>query len=384
MKFSGIYLELERFLDQIALPPDGKLFFPRISKVSKGLAKTYRMKRVKHYRHGLYANIYHTFKEHHLLFEDIAPVIIQWGDYQKYEQGTIWGRILGDKTSLQGSKVCDDRAVVKKEVPYKIIYAEHGWLPRWSYQLSSKGCNSNSHIKFVGGKDYVAIIGGQEVLERLKSNLRISFGEPRTCNGQLTEKPFVLVPLQTKSGNFGVSSRSATPFAAYYKRHRTNDKLGQVLIDYLESISPSSRFIFTRHPLDREHYNICSDSSILYSGKALRTIDLLRHFNCRGVIGINSNVLHEALLWNKPALPLGEMLANSSSDGPFYTDFGSFPETGQSDKGNQLFADQYMAMIFAYQWTLSDIQNPLILREIFQNVDALVPYEVRSKYGLCL
>jgi hypothetical protein len=389
--FQQIHNEI--FLHMNAVPSLDKIEFSRLAKISKGQAASYRLKKGKFSRHCLYSTIYHTLKDHSSLFMDLEPVVLQWGDYQ-LPQGKFWHSLY---SSIRRTMKDSGPLIANLERPVgkgaeknegsrqKVIYAEHGWLPRSTYQLSSKGCNSRSHIKFTADKDYISMLGGYERLQRVKKNLRMGFGEQWTINGQFAEEPFFLVALQTKTGNDLDHLYSGTPFARHYRQDNSTALLGQAVIDHVESISSSCRLIFTLHPLDRNQnrYKVRPENRIAYAGQGVRTVDLLRHANCRGVIAINSNILHEALLWGKPALTLGELLAAPHTESPFSGELQSFLGTEGRRKNSATLEDQYLAMLLAYQWTLSDLQNPLILREILRNVDALVPWNARLGYGFC-
>jgi hypothetical protein len=211
----------------------------------------------------------------------------------------------------------------------------------------------------------------------------MGFGDPCAINGQFAEQPFFLVALQTKTGNDLNDLYSGTPFDKYYQQDQATEALGQALIDHVESVPSSFRLIFTPHPADRNQnrYKVRSENRIAYAGQGGRTIDLLRHANCCGVIALNSNILHEALLWEKPALALGELLAAPSTESPFSGDLQSFLGNEGRKKSSVTLCDQYLAMLFVYQWTLTDLQNPLIVHEILRNVDALVPWDTRLEYG---
>jgi hypothetical protein len=393
MKFLAIFQQIhnEIFLHINAVPRLDKIEFSRLAKISKGQAASYRLKKGTFSRHCLYSTIYHTLKDHGELFANLEPVILQWGDY-RLPQGKFWYSLCSSiRRPLKdsGSSIANLEPPVgkegeKKEVSeQKVIYAEHGWLPRSTYQLSSKGCNSRSHIKFAADKDYICMLGGYERLQRVKKNLRMGLGEPWAINRQFAEEPFFLVALQTKTGNDLNLLYSGTPFARYYRQDNSTALLGQAVIDHVESVSSSCRLIFTLHPLDRNQnrYKVRPENRIAYAGQGVRTIDLLRHANCRGVIAINSNILHEALLWEKPALALGELLAAQHTESPFSGELQSFLGTEGRRKSRVTLEDQYVAMLLAYQWTLADLQNPLILREILKNVDALVPWNARLEYG---
>lgn len=328
----------------------GNIEFTRLNKVSKGVTSSYHLPKGKFDQHCLYAIIYQTIRENSAMYADLEPLALQWSE----------------KKAVSGKNV---------------IYAEHGWLPRSTYQLSSKGCNSRSHIKFSPETDYVRIVGGHQNMQRLKRNSRLCFRDACVTETQLVDQPFFLVALQTGT-DFNLLY-SGTEFAQYYRQDLATAKLGQAVIDHVESTPSRFRIVFTQHPADRDNYrfNVRPENRIVYACQGVRTLDLLRHVNCRGVIAVNSNILHEALLWDKPVLALGELLAAPSVESPYSGELDSFLAMGESRDGRSELCDQYLAMLFAYQWTLTDFQNPLVLREVLKNVDALVPWETRSEYS---
>lgn len=362
--------------------------FSRLAKVSKGLMSSYRLTRGEYFRHSLYATLYHTLKHHARLFTGLEPVLLQWGDYLPAGGSSGFGS--GTPRTEAGASRSGRAAGVpdptegKGGSGRKRVYAEHGWLPRSTYQLSSRGCNSRNHIRFSGDGDYVRLVGGYERLQRLKSNLRAGFGTPLAVGPQYGDRHFFLVALQPKSGNDLGFLQSRTVLGNC-RQELAGERLGQALIDHVESVAPSCRIIFTQHPGDhsRSRYRVRSGNTIVYAGQGPRTIDLVRHANCRGVIAINSNILHEALLWERPTLALGELQAAPSVESPFSGELQDFlGREGELKAGGEA-GDQYLAMLLAYQWTLADLQEPLIVREILGDVDALVPCVVRRECGSC-
>lgn len=385
----------EKILQVKGVPSLEKVEFSRLAKVSKGLAPTYHLAKGEFFRHLLYTSVFHTLKHHAALFADLEPVILQWGDYRVPRERSRRRGLLPSSTRTPAAggapwagrgagarNAADTEGIFAK----KVIYAEHGWLPRSTYQLSSHGCNSRSHIKFTGDRDYIRLIGGYDGLKRLKRNLRAGFGDSRAIDAHYGEQPFFLVALQPKTGNDLDFLTPGAPLARKCQQGRFSAELGQTLIDHVESVPSSCRIIFTQHPgdLSQNHYRVCSGNMVVYAGQGPRTIDLVRHANCRGVIAINSNILHEALLWGRPTLALGALQAEPSMESPFSGDLQSFLRGAGAKKSSTELGDQYLAMLCAYQWTLSDLQEPLIVREILRDVDGLVPCVVRREYGSCL
>lgn len=377
----------ERILRIKSVPRLEKIEFSRLSKVSKGLVPTYHLSKGAFFRHLLYSSIFHTLKHHAALFADLEPVILQWGDYRHPRDRT---RCLGlcPGTELRAAMAPGVRtpAETKESSARKLIYAEHGWLPRSTYQLSSCGCNCRSHVMFSGDRDYIRLVGGYEELQRLKRNLAAGFGDVPVIHAHYVEQPFFLVALQPKTGNDLEFLKSGAHLAGSIQQGRFSTQLGQALIDHVESAPSSCRIIFTQHPGDQgqNRYRVRCGNTVVYAGQGARTIDLVRHANCRGVIAINSNILHEALLWERPVLALGTLQALPSVESPFSGELQDFLRAYGEKRTSTDLSDQYLAMLFAYQWTLSDLQEPLILRQILRDVDGVVPCTVRREYGSCL
>jgi hypothetical protein len=325
--------------------------FSRWTKISRGLTAAYELTSGKFCRYLLYATIHRTLRDHREYFSDVAPITLQWAEKKKSNQQK------------------------------HMLFAEHGWLPRSSYQLSSKGCNSRSHVKFKPTQDYIGILGGKAILRKLKQNLRKCMGDEREVPHALTDAPFFVVALQT--GTDLNLLNSGTRFANYYRQKRATEKFGQALIDHVESMERKHRVIFTQHPADKSNsrYMVHHHNRIVYAHQGVRTLDLLRHEQCQGVIAVNSNILHEAMLWQRPTCALGYLLASQKEASPFCSELEPFLiENTQTLRFNEL-VDQYLAMLIAYQWTLSDFQNPLILRRILVDSDSIIPWNIRKKYG---
>lgn len=298
-------------------------------------------------RDTLFLTMYSTICAHPAYFDTLDDVFIRWSE--KSERSSV-----------------DD------------IYIEHGWLPRTSYQISREGCNGRSRIKFNPSTDYVAVLGGKEKLLNIKGNICKSYG-PAQCVDKSMDKPFILVALQ-KGDDFNLKF-SGSAFSKYYGQENSDEKVAQAVVDYCQGKFHGSRLVFSLHPsasVKAQTLRIDPSNQVVSGSSGMRSIDFIRSENCLGVVAINSNVLHEALVFNKPIIPLGQLLWN---DNPFVTvddaDSFKFWTPYHND-----IADNYLAMLLCNQWYLDDFRNPFILMEIVKNIDNVTAVCVRREYGV--
>ncbi len=340
-------LDLNRSLDTLKKSPFieslDNIVIPQISQ-----AKTHFLKQPEgnngHYiRNRLLITVYKTIAMNKEVFRDLPKTVFCWTEKRKYP--------------YEGKK----------------IFCEHGWLPRFFYQVSSLGCNSRSHIKFNIDNDYVSILGGEEKFYRIVENLKGLYGH--TVEDSMVD-PFYLVALQT--GNDLNLLHSNSEYKCYYGKERANELVGQAVIDTLESRITKVRLVFTQHPSDSYGELKVSNSRnlIFHNRDNVKSIDLLKQKSCLGVISINSNILHEALLFSKPIYALGSLLWDGPSN-PF-----QFDRNKEEILFDRMVHEQYLAMLLCYQWTINDFENPMILREILLKTDSILPVQVRDRYLL--
>lgn len=258
------------------------------------------------------------------------------------------------------------------------IVVEHGWLPRDSYQISSTGSNFRSSIASESSEGFLEIIPEDQVRLICSRIRRIYRVEP----GDGPESAFLVVPLQT--GTDLNLRYSETPFARFYSPvdPESTGRFGQALIDHLSEMDPPLPMIFTQHPADhskavyavrrKEDRFVDRDSSV-------STGSLLNAPNCRGIVSVNSNVVHQAVVLGLPCCVLGRMLWKKG-DSPFPSKFEDFVPAKPNFDSHSRRTLSYLAKLFASQWFLNDFQNPGILARILEDPDCC-PYLIRKELG---
>ena len=275
----------------------------------------------------------------------------------------------------------------------KILIMEHGWIPRWSYQISDLGTNSRGHYaryKYhpLKGEERGYVINYLEKLLQIYKN-DINWIKVEDIKKNIKE-PFILFPFQLAT-DFNLKY-SKTQFAQFYSKNSEKNVLfAQACIDHIEETDISLPVIFKQHPMDpifdlikklklRNMKNI-----LLKKDKGVSTHELFATGLCKLVIGINSNTLHEAAVWNIPSISLGTLIwDNLTNPKPFSADI----EEAERLIGTTVISNKiilaYMYHLIKNQWFLSDFQNPLIVREILRTEGRCESFATRKKYSLLL
>ncbi|TDX59272.1 hypothetical protein [Orenia marismortui] len=263
----------------------------------------------------------------------------------------------------------------------KKLIIEHGWLPRSSYQISSLGANFRSHISSQPFGKFTNLIGGKrEVIRKINKLIKSNTYSLKNIND--IPNQFIVVPLQT--GNDLNLLHSGTQFRKYYGKSNSTKKFGQALIDFIEHFNLPYPVIFTQHPADsfQGNYEVNHKNLFITNNSKLKTIDLIRLRNrCKGVISVNSNVIHEAICYNIPCCVMGRLLWHENTSSPFISDIENFIKNLNKKPLDSSYIIEYIAKLLSYQWYISDFQNPHIILEILKNNDNIVPIQIRRKYS---
>jgi hypothetical protein len=238
------------------------------------------------------------------------------------------------------------------------LYCEHGWLPRSAYQISPKGINADSHLApftWDGAplsSERSAALDAH--VEAIKTASYSGYYQYMQASKDDVAPPseFLLVPFQLENDTNLV-------------RHApTWLRTMQSLIDYVSRSDPPWPVIFKQHPMDSRH----RDSHLRL--RTRRKIDsiwphsrgnihqLLKSGACRGILTINSNVAHDGLLWDVPAIVLGRNVWPSSGAArPFLTTLPQDWSALASSVTNPVSVAcrrAYAHYLIRNQWTLQD------------------------------
>lgn len=250
------------------------------------------------------------------------------------------------------------------------IFCEHGWLPRWSYQVSPRGINADSHLAPFHWNgvpldaEHSAALDAR--LDEIRRGAPGGSGYMQTSAAAATmPRDFLLVPLQIEADTNII--RHAPPSL----------RRMQALIDHVSAADPPFPLVFKQHPADlrrgNRHLRLRPRrrQDELWAHGRGNVHQLLKSGRCRGVITINSNVVHDALLWDVPAVVLGENVWPREGDTPFLTELpANWAElnTQITDVRIRACRRAYAWYLIDNQWDLHDAQNADKVRALLRGV----------------
>ena len=252
------------------------------------------------------------------------------------------------------------------------LYCEHGWLPRSAYQISPKGINADSHLapfRWDGNplapEQSVAL---DAHIEGIKAATYSGYYQYMQAGKDdvAPSSQFLLVPLQLENDTNLV--RHAPSWL----------RTMQSLIDYVARIDPPWPVIFKQHPMDARHR---SSQLRLRPRRKIDSVwahsrgnihQLLKSTDCRGILTINSNVAHDGLLWNVPAIVLGRNVWPSSGEvKPFLTaapkDWAQLAAS-VTEPASIACRRAYAFYLMSNQWTLADAANPARVAALLESL----------------
>lgn len=275
-----------------------------------------------------------------------------------------------------------------------VLVMETGWLPRSTYQISDCGANALSHV----AKQYRFrnLTAGQEQLVhnhvvRMRQIFRLNVNADRvSALGKELAEPFILFPFQiARDMNL---LHSNTEFRRFYYNTKVSGNIAfaQACIDHLEAARLPLPILFKQHPVDRTDLRSTlklrdPKNQILTNDQKISTLDLFASGQCKLVVSVNSNTLHEALAWNIPTISLGTLIWDESrEDRPLDKDLSAAERLLGQENAMDPTRLSYLYHLMTNQWHLSDLQNPLIVQELMRTRGHAVPYELRCRLGLDL
>ena len=242
----------------------------------------------------------------------------------------------------------------------RIIYCEHGWLPRGSYQVSPKGINADSHISPFHWDGEPISMKDKEMVDRYLLSLReesVASHEYMKTTAPIANglpKSFILMPLQIEQD---------TNILRHVPK---NLRRMQDVIDFVSKSNPPYPVIFKQHPADRKRMNQHLNLKTRRKKDVLRRHDkgnihqILKSGNCKGIISLNSNVVHDGLLWGIPSVVLGNNIWPKNGVSPFINGIPqdwSQLENFFQDSNVIACRDAYIKYLIDNQWTLEDTKN---------------------------
>lgn len=242
-----------------------------------------------------------------------------------------------------------------------IIYCEHGWLPRDAYQISPSGINADSHIapyvwngQALTDTDRAAV---KAHIESLKSEATSEHAQSYTSTLEPVAKDlpaeFLLVPLQIEQD---------TNIVHHAPR---NLRKMQALIDLISKSNPPFPVIFKQHPSD-QRYNRHLRLRLRRNIDSLRPHSqgnihqILKCGRCKGIISLNSNVVHDGFLWDVPSIVLGRNIWPRKGASPFLLSLPKHWEELEKfyfSEPSTLCRESYLYHLLNHQWVLEDASN---------------------------
>lgn len=242
------------------------------------------------------------------------------------------------------------------------LYCEHGWLPRWEYQISPRGINADSHMAPFKWDGRVLEASQREELERRLEAIRsggpgefvyMQTAAPTVSND--LPRDFILAPLQME---WDTNIQRHVP-----RRFQSM----QAFVDEVARANPPWPIIFKQHPADVRRGNrqlrlrMRRRQDTVREHKRGNIHQILKSGRCRGIVALNSNVVHDGLIWHVPAIVLGNGIWPNEGVGPFLT---AFPndwtelERLATDRQSRDCRAVYAWYLIENQWTLEDASRP--------------------------
>jgi glycosyltransferase involved in cell wall biosynthesis len=242
------------------------------------------------------------------------------------------------------------------------LFCEHGWLPRSWYQISKRGINADSHAAPfswngvpLNAAQNAALDAHLEAIKAASFSGYYRYMEARTTPAEGLPPEFLLVPLQIEADTNIV--RHAPP------RLRTM----QALIDRVAAADPPWPVIFKQHPADARRsgrhlqLRLRRRQDMIWLHARGNVHQMLNSGRCRGILTINSNVAHDGLLWDVPAIVLGANLwPRTGAHRPFLTEFPrdwNELHTSAAGAGTLACRRAYAWYLMMHQWSLDDARN---------------------------
>ena len=188
-----------------------------------------------------------------------------------------------DKRGYQVSLI----TLIKSALPkIKFVYCEHGWLPQnATFSMDNLGSNGSSSITLRND------IPKKPTLQAVY-NKRLHYID---ASNVVSETDYLYLPLQLNTDT------QITKYSPHFKD----------MVDFINHVStlfPSKRIVVKAHPKDtpnniKRYKSLCHKLSNTKFVMDLNNIGWCRY--SKGVIAINSTVINEALLFNKPVMTYG-------------------------------------------------------------------------------
>lgn len=243
------------------------------------------------------------------------------------------------------------------------LYCEHGWLPRSAYQISPSGINAASHLAPFTWSGTPLTVAEEAALDAHIASIKTAsfegyyrYMQAASAVSESVPSEFLLVPLQIEADTNIV--HHAPPLL----------RTMQALVDHVSRLNPPWPVIFKQHPADSRRgdrhlrLRLRRGQDVLWAQSRGNIHQLLQSGGCRGIITINSNVAHDGLLWDVPAVVLGRNVWPST--GPHRPFLTEIPRDWSQMHESVTSADAvacrraYAHFLMINQWTIADARDP--------------------------
>lgn len=249
------------------------------------------------------------------------------------------------------------------------IYCEHGWLPRWHYQMSPSGINASSHCAPFVFQPKKLKSQDKELVNRYLGYLRTygpkGYMNPNAKTFSNLPKAFLLAPLQME-GDTNIQRHAPTTLRQM-----------QAFLDYVSWHNPNLPILFKQHPADartsQAHLNLrlARKCDRLIPHATANIHQLLKSGRCKGIISLNSNSVHDGLIWNIPSVVLGNNIWPRTGTSPFLNRIPkNYQKMEQHFRATHDCRIAYCLHLIRNQWTLQDIRDPKKLAAFFKQCTA--------------
>jgi hypothetical protein len=266
---------------------------------------------------------------------------------------------------------------------------EVAWLPRWQYQISPTGSNHQGH--YARRYQFAPLAPDEEAdIKRHLRTQRDLFAQTidRASVERLRRQlppAFALFPLQL-ANDFNLKF-SGTDFARFYSQtDNHNVALAQACVDTTMAAAPPLPIVFRQHPFDTTSdfkSQVRTGQTVIDRSDRVSCHEIFATGQCKAVISINSNTVHEAAAWGIPSICLGKLIWDDTTAVP---PFASSPSaldavmrTSPEDDPKVL---AYLRYLVRQQWTLSDFQNGLMVDALIRTQGRCEPAALRQRHGL--
>lgn len=254
------------------------------------------------------------------------------------------------------------------------LYIEHGWLPRWTYQISPTGTNATSHVAKSFSQRKLSDLQ-IDVLTKQLDNLRTCFAaqvrDERLNNIRHDiDNPFILCAFQL--ANDTNLRDSCCDLSSYYSTEETaNVSFAKAFVDLIYQTDPPLPVLFKQHPVDKSDLSCIKlrpSDKLLHNDMNYSAHELFASGLCRLVIAVNSNTLHESSVWRIPAVALGSLVWHEKTVAcrPYPSRLELGYECIDNPQTNWEPLLLYLQHLIENQWTLNDLMNPAKVKHLLE------------------